>query len=337
MKNKLQFDVLDNVGCFIYPEERFSSVADEFDELLNTYQSGNMSEKYYIAELEQLIAREPEFIDSHAHLSFAFHRQGKPKKALDAALAGVAIGECLIPEGFHGVIEWGYLENRPFLRALHGVVLAYMRLRRHKDAASFIDKMLAYNPNDNQGIRYLLGSETLRAGDKIRAETVLNENADNYPPYYYELGLLHIMNDDWVKAATALRQGFCANIYLAELLCGNSDPLPLTIWHDSNLAQPDTATDYMKMYGNLWFRYPDSFAFLRWLFNHSSVMAERASLMKCHEELFSEKDFEARKRISNRKQMLLNGIDNRLSTEIVKKIKDRHGQEFWPWIQSLGW
>jgi hypothetical protein len=47
MKNKLQFDVLDNVGCFIYPEERFSSVVDEFDELLNTYQSGNMSEKLY--------------------------------------------------------------------------------------------------------------------------------------------------------------------------------------------------------------------------------------------------------------------------------------------------
>jgi tetratricopeptide (TPR) repeat protein len=291
----------------------------------------------YIDGLEQLITREPEFIDSHAHLSFAFHRQGKPKKALDAALAGVAIGERLIPEGFHGAIEWGYLENRPFLRALHGVVLAYMRLRRHKDAASFIDKMPAYNPNDNQGVRYLLGSEVLRAGDKIRAETVLNENADNYPPYYYELGLLHIMNGDWVKAATALRQGFCANIYLAEILCGHSDPQPLAIWHGSNLAQPDTATDYMKMYGNLWFRHPDSFAFVRWLFNHSSVMAERASLMKCHEALFSGNEYETRKTILSRQQALLNGIDNRLSTEIVKKIKDRHRQEFWPWIQRLGW
>ncbi len=59
--------------------------------------------------------------------------------------------------------------------------------------------------------------------------------------------------------------------------------------------------------------------------------------MKCQEALFSENDYEVRKRISNRQQSLLNGIDNRLSTEIVKKIKDRHGQEFWPWIQLLGW
>ncbi|MBD1228229.1 hypothetical protein [Xenorhabdus griffiniae] len=93
----------------------------------------------------------------------------------------------------------------------------------------------------------------------------------------------------------------------------------------------------MKMCGNLWFHHPDSFAFVRWLFNHSSVIAERASLMKCQEALFSENDYEVRKRISNRQQSLLNGIDNRLSTEIVKKIKDRHGQEFWPWIQLLGW
>ncbi|ECH1725689.1 tetratricopeptide repeat protein, partial [Salmonella enterica] len=210
-------------------------------------------------------------------------------------------------------------------------------LRRHKDAVTFIDKMLAYNPNDNQGSRYLLGSEVLRAGNKERAANIFDEYADNYPPYYYELALLHILNKEWVKAATALRHGFIANSYIAEMLCGNFHPQPLAIWHGTNFAEPEMATNYIEMYGELWFRYPEALAFVRWLFNHSSIMAERALLMKCSEDLFSERNFDARGQIIDRQHRLLAGIDHRLSTEIVKKVQNRQGQEIWPWMHTFGW
>lgn len=160
----------------------FAPLLDEFDDLLDAHQSGEMNDKSYIAELNRLIGLEPDFIDLHAHQSFTFLEQDKPKKALDAALSGLAAGNRLIPESFSGAIEWGYVENRPYLRALQGAMLAYVRLRRHKDAATLIDKMLAYNPNDNQGSRYLLGSEVLRAGDKERAANIFDEYADDYPP-----------------------------------------------------------------------------------------------------------------------------------------------------------
>lgn len=68
-------------------------------------------------------------------------------------------------------------------------MLAYVRLRRHKDAVTLIDKMLAHNPNDNQGSRYLLRSEVLRGGDKERAVNIFDEYADDYPPYCYEVAL----------------------------------------------------------------------------------------------------------------------------------------------------
>lgn len=337
MENKLQFEVQEDFGCFVYPDERFAPLLDEFDDLLDAHQSGVMNDKRYIAELNRLIRQEPDLIDLHAHLSFIFLEQDKPKKALDAALAGLAAGNRLIPESFSGAIEWGYVDNRPYLRALHGAMLAYVRLRRHKDAATLIDKMLAYNPNDNQGSRYLLGSELLRAGDKERAANIFDEYADNYPPYCYELALLHIINKDWVKAATGLRHGFSANSYIAEMLCGNFHLQPLAIWHGSNFAEPDMATDYIEMYGELWFRHPEALAFVRWLFNHSSIMTERASLMKCTEDLFSERDFGARGRIIDHQQRLLNGIDHRLSTEIVKKVKNRQGQEICPWLHTFEW
>lgn len=213
-------------------------------------------------------------------------------------------------------------------------MLAYVRLRRHKDAATLIDKMLAYNPNDNQGSRYLLGSEVLRAGDKERAATIFDEYANDHPPYCYELTLLHILNKDWVKAATALRHGFIANSYIAEMLCGNFHPQPLAIWHGTNFAEPEMATNYIKMYGKLWFRHAEALAFVRWLFNHSSIMTERALLMKWSEDLFSERNFGARVQIIDRQRRFLTGIAHRLSTKIVKKVKNRQGQEIWPWMHT---
>jgi len=144
MENRLRFEVQDDFGCFVYPDERFAPLLDEFDDLLDAHQSGEMNDKRYIAELNRLIGLEPDFIDLHAHLSFTFLEQDKPQKSLDAALTGLATGNRLIPEGFSGVIEWGYVENRPYLRALQGAMLAYVRLRRHKDAVTLIDKMLTY-------------------------------------------------------------------------------------------------------------------------------------------------------------------------------------------------
>lgn len=331
MKNKLRFEVYEGFGCFVYPDERFDHLLGEFDDLLDAHQSNNMNDKHYIAELNHLISQEPDFIDLHAHLSFAFLEQNKPKKALDAALIGLATSNRLIPESFSGVIEWRYVENRPYLRALQGAMLAYVRLRRHKNATALIDKILTYNPNDNQGSRYLLGSEVLRTGDKVRAANIFDEYADSYPPYSYELALLHIINTDWVKAATELRHGFCANGYIAEILCGNFNPQPLAIWHGSNFSEPAMATSYIEMYGDLWFRHPEAIHFLRWLFNYSSVMIERASLMKCNEELFFERDFDTRRGIIDSKQRLLNKIDNQLSTAIIKKVKNRQEKEIWPW------
>ncbi len=83
----------------------------------------------------------------------------------------------------------GHLDNRHYLRATHIALLSYMRLRRPRDAVTLIELMLARNPGDNQSVRYLLGSEAMRAGDHEYARKVFEEEADSYPPYFYELAL----------------------------------------------------------------------------------------------------------------------------------------------------
>jgi len=159
----------DKQGGFDCSGPAYERALEMLDTALDMHQSGEWTDKKYVAELARLVEAEPDVMDGHAHLAFALHEQGKPRKALEQALQALAIGERVIPKGFTGRIEWGYLDNRPFLRAMHGAALCYTSLRKRRDAAAMMEQLLPYNPNDNQGIRYLIGSEYLRSGDLEKA------------------------------------------------------------------------------------------------------------------------------------------------------------------------
>ena len=156
MTGKLRFEVNDNQGCFIFPETWFGSLLDEFEELIDAYDADEISETSYINKLRRLARQENDFIDVHAHLAYVFLEQNAPRKALNAALKGLAVGNRLIPEGFSGRIIWIHPDNRPFLRALYAAILANAHLQRHQDAIMLIEKILDYNPEDNHGARWLL-------------------------------------------------------------------------------------------------------------------------------------------------------------------------------------
>jgi tetratricopeptide (TPR) repeat protein len=60
---------------------------------------------------------------------------------------------------------WGFLETRPYMRARAGLA-AILYKRGEIDAAiSHYQDMLTLNPNDNQGIRYVLAQCLMRKGD----------------------------------------------------------------------------------------------------------------------------------------------------------------------------
>lgn len=84
--------------------------------------------------LEGLLEEDPRCIDAYVHLGLiAFDTRG-PKAALPFYETAVAVGERALPEGFGGVLPWGLVDNRPFLRALHGLGLCAWRQRRWEDA-----------------------------------------------------------------------------------------------------------------------------------------------------------------------------------------------------------
>jgi hypothetical protein len=94
-------------------------------------------------------------LDAHAHLgNFVFEH--RPEEAIRHYEAGVRIGELSLGAGFDGVLPWGHVDNRPFLRCLHGFGLCLWRLGRFEEAERVFHRMLSLNPSDNQGVRFLI-------------------------------------------------------------------------------------------------------------------------------------------------------------------------------------
>lgn len=326
----LIFDIDEDKGVFRYSEGA-AGVEAVLDDALDRREAGTLREGAFMAILEDLVAAHPAFIDGHAHLGYALLEQDQPRLALEACLRGVLVGEQAIPAGFGGPIGWGFLGNRPFLRAVHGAILCHLELGDSTEAVRLMARMLAWNPSDNQGVRYMIGSEYLRSGKTGKARSYLKAAAKEHPPCQYELGLLELRRGDYVAAATQLRHAFVANIYIAEILCGTPDPRPLVIWHGTNLAEPELAQDYVEHYGDLWRTTGDAIAFLHWLYTHPKVMMERAAVLECREALRWEHEPAARRPIIDREDKALLKIDGRLSEEIVRERTDRYGRSVLPW------
>ena len=108
-------------------------------------------------------------LDAHSHLGnlvFDHH----PQEAFRHYEVGLRIGELSLGEDFTGVLPWGLIDNRPFLRCMHGYGLCLWRLGCFDEAERVFYRILWLNPSDNQGVRFVI--------DEVKAKTVW-ENREN--------------------------------------------------------------------------------------------------------------------------------------------------------------
>lgn len=105
--------------------------------------------------LEDTLEDDLRCIDAHAHLgSLSFdtwHRW-----ALLHYEVGVRIGEHSLGKGFNGLLPWSWINNRPFLRCLHGYGLCLWKQKIFDEALDVFERILWLNPSDNQGVRFLV-------------------------------------------------------------------------------------------------------------------------------------------------------------------------------------
>jgi tetratricopeptide (TPR) repeat protein len=105
------------------------------------------------ALLEGLVDWDERCIDAHAHLGGLAFGEDDIEEAQAHYATGVRIAEASLPDGFGGVLGWGWIDNRPFLRCLHGLTISTWRLEQHTEALELCQALLWLNPADNQGVR----------------------------------------------------------------------------------------------------------------------------------------------------------------------------------------
>lgn len=99
-------------------------------------------------------------IDAYAHLGLYYMGDARSewsvRRAIKCYQAGVQVGERSLPPGFDGLLPWDWIDNRPFLRALHGLGLCQWRLGDFTATRETFRRIFVLDPEDSMGIRFLL-------------------------------------------------------------------------------------------------------------------------------------------------------------------------------------
>jgi tetratricopeptide (TPR) repeat protein len=109
--------------------------------------------------METLLIKDLRCIDAHAHLgnwSFALGSPLDIEKAKRHYEVGMSIAALTLGRDFDGVLLWSHIDNRPYLRCLHGFGLCQWRLGDFAGARETFTRLLWLNPRDNQGARGLV-------------------------------------------------------------------------------------------------------------------------------------------------------------------------------------
>lgn len=150
----ISFD--DNEYRFLTPRLSFE-VIERLDEAVDIWRAGNLHRSEHLFRL--LIIEYPEFVDAYHHLAMLLDETGRKKEAFEIWQKAVQLTiDCFI-SGFCDdgkQLPWGLLDNRPFLRAYHGLGLMHLKRREIQKALSIFSNILRMNPNDNQGVRALV-------------------------------------------------------------------------------------------------------------------------------------------------------------------------------------
>ena len=190
-----------------------------------------------------------------------------PEEARELYIRAVEAGELALgPEGFEEFDGhfWGFLDTRPYMRARHGLAMTLLQLGEEDAALEHFRAMLKLNPNDNQGIRYLLLAGLLRRGDLAGAKALLASYADEWSAnWLYTRALIAFREGTGDKPATLklLKDARSSNEHVPAILAGIERPV-LNESGYVTMGGPDEATCYVLEFGKAWKDTPGAIAWL---------------------------------------------------------------------------
>lgn len=121
---------------------------------------------------------------------------------------------------------WGVAASRPYMRARLGLAESLAATGRLDEAITHYLELLRLNPNDNQGIRYLLLPKLLAVGRDLEAARLLKQFDEETANWAYARALLAFrLGGRCVASRGELKTALRTNPHVLELLVSES-PIP---------------------------------------------------------------------------------------------------------------
>jgi hypothetical protein len=253
----------------------FESADQVFDEGMEFWWDGDRRSalKYF----RRALKLDPQHADAHNHLGIVSLDARKLKDAEEHFRAAAEGGQQRI-ERDGAQVPWAILENRPYLRALGNLALALAEQKKWAEALAIHQRILTLDPNDNQGVRYLVGVEHLQVGDNQGAIEAFEKCLGEEVGCAFGLALARLRAfGQSAEVGEPLLLGFAENRYVAPMLLGERWER-LDAFHGSNMAEPEWADDVVKAQAELWHAVPKGAEVLRFWWTSPSVAAWRKKL-----------------------------------------------------------
>lgn len=211
-----------------------------------------------------------------AYVLLAMEDASNEDEALSLYRQGVEAGEKALGEAaFDEDVGhfWGILETRPYMRARQGLAEALWVAGQRDEAVAHYQDMLRLNPNDNQGIRYLLLDYLLALGrDDEAAALIKRYKNDGAAAWIWSKALLSFRTKgDSEAARKALRQAIASNAHIPAYLLGRKK-MPRQLPAYISPGSVDEAVAYVHTAAEAWATTPDA---LHWLHTAQSASASR--------------------------------------------------------------
>ena len=260
---------LENLGN---KEWRFVEIPYEtemkFNDLLDARDYGGVTPTAMERQLRALLHEVPNFTDVYHHLAMLLDQQGKAQEARLLWEQAVNIGmQCFI-EQFSAAgnrLEWGWIENRPFLRAYHALGLQHMESDNTAMALSIFRTIMSLNPSDNQGVRALVVHCCLKLKRYKDALSICEDSLGDHMAetvYGRVLALVGLMR--MTQAEKALRQAVTALPLVARELVKVRHTRPRNMREGHyTVGGADQAWYYWKEMGEFWEQVPGAIGFVR--------------------------------------------------------------------------
>jgi tetratricopeptide (TPR) repeat protein len=142
--------------------------------------------------LREFLERHPNHIDALHHYSSCLSREGKFLDSFAFSETAVTVGMRTLPKIFEigrDRLPTGFVQNRPFLRALHGLMLAQRNLNLIEDAIETGEMCLALDRQDRMGARESLVYYFLESGRDASAVALFESEA--YKETFFAVEYLH--------------------------------------------------------------------------------------------------------------------------------------------------